>query len=64
MGRAIGFVFGIAVYAFFFAVFLYSIGFVGNLLVPKTIDSGAAGPLAMAIIVNLALLSLFAVSTA
>jgi len=61
MGRAIGFVFGIAVYAFFFAVFLYSIGFVGNLLVPKTIDSGAAGPLAMAIIVNLALLSLFAV---
>lgn len=61
MGRAIGFVFGIAVYAFFFAVFLYSIGFVGNLLVPKTIDSGVAGPLAMAVIVNLVLLSVFAV---
>lgn len=61
MGRAIGFVFGIAVYAFFFAVFLYSIGFVGNLLVPKTIDSGVAGPLVMAVIVNLVLLSVFAV---
>ncbi|OLF81204.1 hypothetical protein AWH62_00565 [Maricaulis sp. W15] len=61
MGRAIGFVFGIAVYAFFFVVFLYSIGFVGNLLVPKTIDSGVAGPVVTAIIVNLALLSLFAV---
>ncbi|MFY0636427.1 methanethiol S-methyltransferase [Maricaulis maris] len=61
MGRAFGFVFGIAVYAFFFAVFLYSIGFVGNLLVPKTIDSGAAGPFAMAAIVNLVLLSVFAV---
>ena len=61
MGRAIGFVFGIAVYAFFFAVFLYSIGFVGNLLVPKTIDSGVAGPLVIAVIVNLVLLSVFAV---
>ncbi len=61
MGRVIGFAFGMAVYAFFFIVFLYSIGFVGNLLVPKTIDSGAAGPVLTAILVNLLLLSLFAV---
>lgn len=61
MGRVIGFAFGVIVYALFFVVFLYSIGFVGNLLVPKTIDSGEAGGIVAAIIINLALLSLFAV---
>ena len=61
MGRAIGFVFGIAVYAFFFIVFLYSIGFIGNLWVPKTIDSGAAGPFWPSLVINLVLLGVFAI---
>ena len=54
--------FGILVYLFFLATFVYAIGFVGNLpLLPKTIDSGSTVPLAEALVVDLALLGLFAV---
>ncbi len=61
MAKAIYFLFGVVSYLFFLVVFLYSIGFVGNMLVPKGIDDGAASPPLMAAIVNLLLLSLFAV---
>lgn len=51
---------GIAAYFFFFATFLYMIGFVGNLpLLDKTIDSGPAGATGLAVIVDLALIALF-----
>lgn len=48
-------------YAAFFAVFLYAIAFVGDLgVAPKTIDSGEHGPIGLALLIDLGLLSLFA----
>lgn len=60
MGRSITFIYGIAVYVIFLVTFLYSIGFVGNVLVSKSIDSGAQGPIVASLVINLVLLSVFA----
>ena len=61
MGRFIAFLYGIASYIMFFITFLYAIGFVSGLVVPKTIDTGTVVPTAEAIIVNLLLMSVFAI---
>jgi protein-S-isoprenylcysteine O-methyltransferase Ste14 len=53
--------YGAAVYLFFLATFLYAIAFIGNLPVPKTIDSGAPGGLVPSLIVDALLLGLFAI---
>jgi methanethiol S-methyltransferase len=61
MGKLFAFLYGIVAYLAFFVVILYSIGFVTGLGVPKTIDSGTVGPPLQAIVVNLLLMSLFAI---
>jgi protein-S-isoprenylcysteine O-methyltransferase Ste14 len=58
MKKFIILLFGFVTYFVFLVTFLYFIGFVGNLFVPKTINSGETGP--NAIIINVVLLSVFA----
>src|SRR5262245_19562444 len=62
LGRRIAvFLYGLVCYAIFFATFLYAVGFVGTLLVPKSIDSAPQGSLAQAFLVNALLLGVFAI---
>jgi methanethiol S-methyltransferase len=61
MGGIVAVLYGAAAYLVFVAAFLYAVAFVGNLPVPKTIDSGVPGSLWPALVVNTLLLGLFAV---
>ncbi len=61
MGGIASALYGVIVYLLFLATFLYAIAFIGNLPVPKSIDSGEAGPLVPALIIDTLLLGLFAI---
>ena len=61
MGRILGLLYGIVAYLVFFATFLCAIGFVAGIGVPKTIDTGTATPLAAALIIDVVLMSIFAI---
>jgi protein-S-isoprenylcysteine O-methyltransferase Ste14 len=60
MSRIAAFLYGLAAYLVFFVAILYAIGFVTGLAVPKTIDSGTVGSIGEALVINLVLLSMFA----
>lgn len=53
--------YGFAVYVFFLATFIYFIAFVAGFFVPKSVDLGATVPLARALLIDLLLVSVFAV---
>jgi protein-S-isoprenylcysteine O-methyltransferase Ste14 len=59
--RWLGLLYGAACYALFLATFLYAIGFVSGLVVPRTVDGGLRAPIAEAVLVNGGILALFAV---
>ena len=61
IAKSTAFLFGAVAYLTFLITILYAIGFVSGLVVPKDIDTGAKSPVVEAIIVNLALMSLFAI---
>lgn len=61
MSRLFALVYGIASYAIFFVSILYAVGFVSGSVVPKAIDTGPVVTMAEALIVNLILMSIFAI---
>jgi protein-S-isoprenylcysteine O-methyltransferase Ste14 len=61
MNRTLALIYGAFAYLVFITAFTWAILWTGNLWVPKTIDSGLPGPAGTAILVDVALLTLFAV---
>ena len=61
MSGVLTFLYGLVCYGAFFCTFLYTVGFLGDFGVPKSIDSGAAGALLPSLAVDALLLALFAV---
>lgn len=60
MKRILSLLYGLICYLIFFGTFLYAIGFVGNLFVPKSIDGEVQGSLGINLLINASFLLLFA----
>jgi len=61
MARVAAFLYGLVAYVVFFGTFLYALGFVGNVFVPKSIDSGGGSFSVPALVIDALLLGLFAI---
>lgn len=60
MKKVIAFIYGVISYVIFLGAFLYAIAFVGDFAVTKTINTGVETPFTQAVLINLLLLSIFA----
>jgi protein-S-isoprenylcysteine O-methyltransferase Ste14 len=60
MNRILTLAYGALSYVIFFLTFLYAIGFIGNVVVPKSLDSGPTDPWLTALAIDLGLLTVFA----
>jgi len=61
MKRYLTISYGAAAYLLFLAAFLYLVGFVADLWVPRSVDHGLPAPLGQAVLVNVALVGAFGV---
>lgn len=60
MSRRVSFVYGVVCYAVFFGTFLYSVGFLGNFWVPKSMNSGISVAVGQSVAINMVFLGIFA----
>lgn len=60
MAGLVAVLYGVVAYSFSLVALLYLIGFVGNFIVPKSIDTGIHGPLGQSVVIDVALIALFA----
>ena len=60
LGRPVALIYGLATYLISLTTFLYTVGFVGNIFVPKSIDDGPKGYYGQSLFINLGLFFLFA----
>ena len=61
MQRKLAFLYGVLCYVAFLATFVYSIGFIGNVLAPTSLDGAPKAPLLRALLIDVGLLGLFAI---
>ena len=59
MSKVLHFILGVAAYLVFLGVFVYLVGFVGDLVVPLTIDRGPESSVVVAAAIDVALIALF-----
>ena len=59
--KSLTFVYGLVAYVAFLGTFVYTIGFLAGAVVPKDVDDGPVRPVWLALLVDAALLGLFAV---
>lgn len=59
--RILFFIYGLVCYCIFFATFLYAMGFAGNFVVPKSMDTGGTASFVKALIIDALLLGVFAI---